>query len=490
MQKPTRPVYAAGREGWADLLARDVLNIKSREFPRSVNLNPQAVDVVLFDVHSIDSFAACCVARMALGGGAKYEAVTRSGFIGQLHTNVHDRTVAMLGVSWKVDCMHDLAWNCDTLLMMETQSSVEIELAEYMQTYHTIFFIDSMMGAGVMAWNFFYPGEPAPVMLRALEDVHLGRYALRDARDFEDGVGVVLDYSMRSGPLHQNNQAFNDFISLLQDNHVARRAICQAIEEGKVVRQCVQTMCEQVVQRMRVLSLRAFPSLLCALAEDASPFQGRLAEYLAGEFAERLGVNAAKRCFAAVFQVRASQVRVVLRSKRGGADVSHIAQFFDGAGNQDRGFFTLGVEAWEAIWTEPETVLWDVTSHARNCLELAKGDLVTIIRRDQRFRESPFDLWSWGYKTLEPEMEGWIPTLAHTVFFVIQSLPSPGLGVQDLKEGQLVIGTGQVGNFLYGWILGLATSKHWFPMSEDNLRPVKPSSAARLVQEHDERSHR
>ena len=157
-QKPERPVYAADREGWADLLARDVLNIKSREFPRSVNLNPQAVDVVLFDVHSIDSFAACCVARMALGGGAKYEAVTRSGFIGQLHTNVQDRTVAMLGVSWKVDCMHDLAWNCDTLLMMETQSSVEIELAEYMQNHHTIFFTDSMMGAGVMAWNFFYPG--------------------------------------------------------------------------------------------------------------------------------------------------------------------------------------------------------------------------------------------------------------------------------------------------------------------------------------------
>ena len=127
----------------------------------------------------------------------------------------------------------------------------------------------------------------------------------------------------------------------------------------------------------------------------------------------------------------------------------------------------------------------------RNTWQLnSKGDLVTIIRRDQRFRDSPFDLWSWGYKTLKPELEGWIPTLAHTVFLVTQSLQSSGLGVQDLKEGQLVIGTGQVGNFLYGWILGLATSKHWFPMSEDNLRPVKPSSAARLVQEHDERSHR
>ena len=86
-------------------------------------------------------------------------------------------------------------------MVMDTQSSAEIELAEFMQTYRTVFFIDSMMGAGVIAWNFFYPGEPVPVMLRALEDIHLGRYAFRDAREFEDGVEVVLDYWLRHGPL-------------------------------------------------------------------------------------------------------------------------------------------------------------------------------------------------------------------------------------------------------------------------------------------------
>ena len=166
--------------------------------------------------------------------------------------------------------------------------------------------------------------------------------------------------------------------------------------------------------------------------------------------------------------------------------MSYIAQFFNGAGIKGRGFFTLAVDAWEAIWAEPEIVLWDVCCHATNCLSVAKGDLVTIIRRDQRFRDSPFDLWSWGYKTLKPELEGWIPTLAHTVFLVTQSLQSSGLGVQDLKEGQLIIGTGQYGNFLYGKILGLSASQHWFPMSENYFKPVKPSSAIRLVRELDE----
>ena len=158
--KPTRSLNAAKREGFEDLVVtgKERNYIKSREFTDSACLDSEAVDVVLFDFHSIDSFAACCVARMALGERAKYEAVTRSGFIGQLHTNVHAKTVAMLGVSWKFDCMHDLAWSCDTLMVMDTQSSAEIELAEFIQTYRTICFIDSMMSAGVMAWNFFYPG--------------------------------------------------------------------------------------------------------------------------------------------------------------------------------------------------------------------------------------------------------------------------------------------------------------------------------------------
>ena len=382
--KPTRSLDAAGREGFADLVVADDKRreIKSREFNQSACLDSKAVDVVLFDFHSMDSFAACCVARKALGKRAEYEAVTRDGFIGQLHTIVHDKTVAMLGVSWKVDCMHDLAWNCDTLLMMETQSSAEIELAEYMQNHHTIFFIDSMMGAGVMAWNFFYPGEPVPVMLRALEDIHLGRYAFRDAREFEDGVEVVLENCLQQGPLQKDSQAAKHFLKLLEDNRAARHTISQAIKEGTVVRQCVQTMCEQAVQRMKVLSLRAFPSLLCALAEDASPFQGHLAEYLAAQLTERLGANTAKRCFGAVFEVYASRIRVVLRSKQGGADVSHIAHCFNGAGTKGRGFFTLAVDAWETIWAEPEIVLWEVCSPATNCLSLAKGDLVTIIRRD------------------------------------------------------------------------------------------------------------
>ena len=179
-------------------------------------------------------------------------------------------------------------------------------------------------------------------------------------------------------------------------------------------------------------------------------------EYQAAEFTERFNANTAKRCFAAVFE-ELPRVRAVWRNKRGGADVSYIAQFFDGTGIQDCGFFPLGVEVWEAIWAEPEIVLWDVCSHATNCLSVAKGDLVTIIRRDQRFRDSPFDLWSWGYKTLKPELEGWIPTLAHTMLTVTQSLQPSGMGVQDLEQGQLIIGTGQYGNFLYSWILGFST---------------------------------
>ena len=72
------------------------------------------------------------------------------------------------------------------------------------------------------------------------------------------------------------------------------------------------------------------------------------------------------------------------------------------------------------------------------------------------------------------------------MLIVTQSLQPSGMGVQDLEQGQLIIGTGQYGNFLYGKILGLSASQHWFPMSENYFKPVKPSSAIRLVRELDE----
>ncbi|CAE7422027.1 unnamed protein product, partial [Symbiodinium necroappetens] len=69
--------------------------------------------VVLYDVYSVDSFAACCVARKFLGLGVHYEGVTRGSCVQHLSLDAEGldgKAVALLGLCWKVvdilDLMH------------------------------------------------------------------------------------------------------------------------------------------------------------------------------------------------------------------------------------------------------------------------------------------------------------------------------------------------------------------------------------------------
>ena len=72
------------------------------------------------------------------------------------------------------------------------------------------------------------------------------------------------------------------------------------------------------------------------------------------------------------------------------------------------------------------------------------------------------------------------------MLIVSVSLQLSGMRVYDIEKGNLIIGIGQYGNCLYGEILGFSIIKRWFSKSASYVRPVKPSSITRLVQELDE----
>lgn len=223
------------------------------------------------------------------------------------------------------------------------------------------------------------------------------------------------------------------------------------------------------------------------MLHHSSPFEGRVADHLVDVLVKRCP-GAPSRCFAVVFEVVAGhRVRVVLRSKPGGPDVSQIAELFEGGGYATRAFFTISLTHWETLWEMPMPVFWDVDMKITGTLQLRRGDLVTISRKGERFKDSPFDEWSFGYKSNEPEKEGWIPTLAHTLFVATRSESSRGSGVQNVQEGDLVIGLGQKGSFLWGWALTQFKDyvsggpRGWFPYYDDILMPVHSSSVQKYL---------
>ena len=183
-------------------------------------------------------------------------------------------------------------------------------------------------------------------------------------------------------------------------------------------------------------------------------------------------------------------MRVVLRSLDGGPHVDEIGTKYGGCGHPRHAFFSVPLDMWEDIWEPPQLVLWDVPSSGSSCLELSRGDLVIIAVRSQLFREAPSDEWSWGLRHSKERgiaEEGWVPTLAHTLFLSTKNTPSASADIAGLAEGDLLVAWAQRGDYLWGsrcdssLAAAVEGPKAWFLRDAENLLPVHPRSVRELL---------
>eukprot|EP00439_Symbiodinium_sp_Y106_P043522 s2652_g5.t1 len=352
--------------------------------------------------------------------------------------------------------------------------------------------VDEEMGAGVLAWNYFFETKPVPVILRAIEDAHLGRGAFRDGRALEDGLDA-LDSGFvkalgekRHVKVALKDSTFQIFGDLIEDKDLAKQQISEAIAAGKQVECEIYEKGKEASRSSAVRTFRVFPAWKCNVVFMQSPHEGRVAESLAVELANSCK-GAGHRCFGAVVDFRGAGARVILRSGPGGPDVSQVARHYEGSGSSTRAFFMIDAANVDSMFVKPEIVLRQVALQDEHCLQAQPGDNVTVIYRGERKPSTPFDQWSWCYKSDDPKQEGWLPTFSHTLFVATRSEPSGGQGTEKVSEGDLILPLALRGDFLLGTRLSLGPAPNlsnlWFPFDHELYKPVQPSSAKVIVEE-------
>eukprot|EP00913_Durusdinium_trenchii_P010002 g9388.t1 len=294
----------------------------------------------------------------------------------------------------------------------EVEKSELINLGVWIET-------DSRFGAGVLAWEFFNKGEPVPLLLRAVEDIHLGRGVFLDGKAMEDGIDALLEDDDIENvtlaiqgllcPLGYREKIFQKFHSLLTDSKETKRRLQTIADRGR--------------------------------AREPEIRKDQLeAEFLAESLAQRCQ-GQENRCMGAVLEMKeGSTVRVTLRSLDGGPDVSEVNMPSSGS-----------------------------------CLALRPTEKVTVILRDEHYQPSPQDDWSWGFKVDEPEkaskcrktcemhppsaacvQEGWFPTLSYSLYIALRA-ESADLhndpGVRSVKEGDILVAHVQRGKYVFGKLL-------------------------------------
>lgn len=173
-------------------------------------------------------------------------------------------------------------------------------------------FEQNRSGAG-LAWEFFFPSEPPPLLVQYVQDQDLHTRIYEDTRDFMPAVysrGLSFDWWSYLG-------------GFSKDSPEARKNLQEFLEKGAMLREHFSHLMDEMVARSFVLQLFGH-RVRCANAPY--PFHSAVAN--------RMAYSDASLDFAMSFAFdQPGRVRVSLRSRSTGMNLDQVASRLGGGGH-------------------------------------------------------------------------------------------------------------------------------------------------------------
>ncbi len=259
--------------------------------------------LIIYHGKCLDGMTAAWAVRKALGDGDYIPASH-----GDVPPSVAGRDVVIVDFSYRRAIMETIFLEAKSLLVLDHHKSAQADLAGL----SFAIFDMGRSGAG-MAWDWFHPGQPRPVLVNMVEDVDLWRHVLEGSREFQ---------------LRLEMEPMN-FINWDRIAGMSEQELAAYIAEGTLLK-------------------RAFDGEVAVLLED------RYAVTLAGETG--LAVNASSRysselghhlaamsgSFGMIWRQLDGVLKISLRSC-GDYDVALLAAKFGGGGHRNAASFTVPV---------------------------------------------------------------------------------------------------------------------------------------------------
>ena len=271
---------------------------------------PELRPLVLFHASCADGFCAAWVAHRRFGGGADYVAVNN----GEPPPDVAGRHVYVLDFSYPRQVLLEMARKAAGVSVLDHHASAREELAglEPGRVANVSCVFDLAKSGGRLAWEYFFPRDEAPWLVRYTEDRDLWLWKLNDSR----AVSAFIASWPFSFTLWDQWHGLRDDRDFWMDVLAGGRAIIRY--QDKVVEEQCKHAHEVTMAGHKVLAVNA--------------------THLISEIAGKLAEN---RPFGVTFFVNARGETVFsLRSRQGGIDVSEIAKSMGGGGHPQAAGFT------------------------------------------------------------------------------------------------------------------------------------------------------
>ena len=264
-------------------------------------IDPSQIDCVLYHGNCTDGFGAAYAAWRCLGDNVDYHAVHH----GAPPPIVVGKTVAILDFAYDLPTMRTMSATCKDVMVIDHHKTNQQDLKEFPNAIFDM----NRSGAG-MAWDFFHPSAPRPLLIDYIEDRDLWNWKLPKSKEFSAGLTLVP-------------HDFNEYQKLEDKIYFD-----EIMRKGALILEHSETCIKQVCKSATFRKFKGFQISVVNTSRWMSEVGNRLAEKC--DFA-----------FVWYYDYKRKHVKVSLRSCGMNADVSTIAQAFGGGGHYNAAGFTL-----------------------------------------------------------------------------------------------------------------------------------------------------
>ncbi|MCW8854229.1 MAG: DHHA1 domain-containing protein [Gammaproteobacteria bacterium] len=260
-----------------------------------------------------DGFAAAWAVRHALGDAVEFY----KGVHQQPPPNVSGKDVLLVDFSYKKDVLIEMLKTAASITILDHHISAEKDLADLLSSGKIKGLFDMSKSGAMLAWEWFNPGVPAPMLIEHIQDRDLWQFKLAGTREVHSAVSSYpYDFEVWDSLMESTSYGLE---VLKRDGKAIERRLQKDIQE--LIASGVRRM---VIGGYDVPVLNV-PS---AYVSDAGNIMSQ------GE------------SFAACYWDHPDGRSFSLRSSESGVDVSEIARQYGGGGHAKAAGFTVSL-GWE-----------------------------------------------------------------------------------------------------------------------------------------------
>ncbi len=274
-------------------------------------MEPELKDtIIIYHGDCPDGFGAAYAAWKKFGDTATYLPWKDHGVLPE---ELVGKTIYIVDFSFSAPLLKQLNDNNKSVVVIDHHVSAEADVRAYPQNI-----FDNNHSGAVLAWQYFHPGTPVPMLLQYVEDYDLWRNALPEYREFKVAFS---QYPMTFAVWDELSSSLQNENNLI--NFIAKGSLLAKYED------------RLIAGMMEGRELVTFEGHTVYTVNTTRDFRDHIGNQLA-----LINEQEGRPAFGIVYYHKSGVVTLSLRS-RGDVDVSVMAQKYGGGGHKNAAAFRV-----------------------------------------------------------------------------------------------------------------------------------------------------